>query len=139
MTNPPVLGSLGPGIICVTPMPCSRVCGTGYSQGSTALPFGRTRGHGVPGTWQSSEHTQILSPPIYSQIKAEGKTSASRLQVPDRVTQRAAGGRAGKAPQTLPRTATMPRQSSCGTTNAAAPRGWPSTRHSWGLMLGTKQ
>lgn len=42
-----------------------------------------THGQGVPGTRQSAEHTQILSPPIYSQIKTEKETSASRLQVPD--------------------------------------------------------
>lgn len=65
MTNPPALCSL-----CHTDA-LQQVCGTGYSQGSTALR-----------TW-SARHTQILSPPIYSQIKTEGKPRGSRLQVPE--------------------------------------------------------
>lgn len=126
-------GCLGAGIICVALMPCSR---------SVTLALPREHCFTLQGsarhTAKCRAHTDPLPSNLQSNQNRRKKTVLADCKLLTRVTQRAGRGRAGKASHTLSRMATMPLQSSCDRTNAAL-RGWPSTWHSWALLLGTKQ
>lgn len=110
-----------------------QVCDTGSSQGALLYPAGECQAHA-----KCRAHTDPLPSNLQPNQNRRKKTVLADCKLLTRVTQRAARGRAGKAPHTLSRMATMPLQSSCDRTNAAL-RGWPSTWHSWALLLGTKQ
>lgn len=102
MTNPP-------GLCWVQAPSVSQGCpaaGLGHwlFPGEHCFALQGTRGHGVPGTHRSSP----LQPTVKSKQKENPELADCRFL--SRVTQRAAGGRAGGLPK--PCTATVPLQSS---------------------------